>query len=81
MVHISIVVLHVVQTHQGEVLLGVDLGLLVRPAFEHPRHAIEQGTFPLVDHPGMHPEPAGKLGGSLLALQGLQRNFRLLLGA
>ena len=61
-------------------LLLVNLGLLPTAALEHAGRALEQGTFPLVDHLRMNPDPARQLGGGLLALQGFQRDLRLELG-
>jgi len=58
-------------------LLLVNLGLLAAATLEHAGRALEQGTFPLVDHRRMNPDPARQLGGGLLALQGLQRDLRL----
>src|SRR6056297_4311305 len=62
-------------------LLLVNLGLLSTAALEHAGRALQQGTFPLMDHRRMHPEPARQLGGGLLALQGFQRDLRLELGS
>src|SRR5690606_28778431 len=58
-------------------LVLVTLGFPLAAALAHPRRALKKGTFPLVNHRRMNPDPARQLGSSSLTLQGFQSDLRL----